>query len=193
MAEEKKVDASSEQSTPAKRQRTSPKQRRQQSAMRYITILFAAAFVLMLFTYLMERRQTEALMQENQEQIEDLQQSVSAVQSLKNLYAENDALKEQIAQLEEKTSRLETEKNTLSGHVTNVELNLANAKKGLQAMDWFWQIDEAYAKGKYALCRSLIENLDTAELTGYLPTESITDNGRFSPADRLAEIRDKVY
>ena len=193
MAEEKKVDTASEQSTPAKRQRTSPKQRRQQSAMRYITILFAAAFVLMLFTYLMERRQTEALMQENQEQIEDLQQSVSAVQSLKNLYAENDALKEQIAQLEEKNSRLETEKNTLSGHITNVELNLANAKKGLQAMDWFWQIDEAYAKGKYALCRSLIESLDTAELTGYLPTESITDNGRFSPADRLAEIRDKVY
>ena len=193
MAEEKKVDTSSEQSTPAKRQRTSPKQRRQQSAMRYITILFAAAFVLMLFTYLMERRQNEVLMQENQEQIEDLQQSVSAVQSLKNLYAENDALKEQLAQLEEKNSRLETEKNTLSGHSTNVELNLANAKKGLQAMHWFWQIDEAYAKGKYALCRSLIESLDTAELTGYLPTESITDNGRFSPADRLAEIRDKVY
>ena len=193
MAEEKKVDTASEQSTPAKRQRTTPKQRRQQSAMRYITILFAAAFVLMLFTYLMERRQNEVLMQENQEQIEDLQQSVSAVQSLKNLYAETDALKEQIAQLEEKTSRLETEKNTLSGHGTNVELNLANAKKGLQAMDWFWQIDEAYAKGKYALCRSLIERLATAELTGYLPTESITDNGRCSPADRLAEIRDKVY
>lgn len=193
MAEEKKVEAGSDQPAPVKRERTTPKQRRQQSAMRYITILFAAAFVLMLFTYLMERRQNEVLMQENQEQIEDLQQSVSAVQSLKNLYAENDALKEQLAQLEEKNSRLETEKNTLSGHVTNVELNLANAKKGLQAMDWFWQIDEAYAKGKYALCRSLIESLDTAELTGYLPTESITDNGRFSPADRLAEIRDKVY
>ena len=193
MAEEKKVEAVSDQPAPAKRQRITPKQRRQQSAMRYITILFAAAFVLMLFTYLMERRQNEVLMQENQEQIEDLQQSVSAVQSLKNLYAENDALKEQLAQLEEKNSRLETEKNTLSGHITNVELNLANAKKGLQAMDWFWQIDEAYAKGKYALCRSLIESLDTAELTGYLPTDSITDNGRFSPADRLAEIRDKVY
>ena len=105
MAEEKKVDTASEQSTPAKRQRTTPKQRRQQSAMRYITILFAAAFVLMLFTYLMERRQNEVLMQENQEQIEDLQQSVSAVQSLKNLYAENDALKEQLAQLEEKVNK----------------------------------------------------------------------------------------
>ena len=193
MAEEKKVDTASEQSAPGKRQRTTPKQRRQQSAMRYITILFAAAFVLMLFTYLMERRQNEALMQENQEQIADLQQSVSAVQSLKNLYAENDALKEEIAQLEEKTAQLEAEKNTLSGHVTNLELNLDNAKKGLDAMDWFWQIDEAYAKGRYSLCRSLIKSLDEAELADDLPTESVTDNGRFSPADRLAEIRNKVY
>ena len=192
MADEKKVDNSADQSASAKRQRTTPKQRRQQSAMRYITILFAAAFVLMLFTYMMERRQTEALLLENQEQIADLQQSVSAVQSLKNLYAENDSLKEQIAQLEEKNLRLETEKNTLSGHITNVELNLANVRKGLQAMDWFWQIDEAFARGRYDLCRGLIESLDSAELTDYLPNESITDNGRFSPADRLAEIREKV-
>ena len=192
MAEEKKEEITPDQSAAPKRQRTSPQKRRQQSALRYITILFAAAFVLLLFTYLMERRQTEALMQENQEQIEDLQQSVSAVQSLKNLYAENDALKEKVAQLEEKNARLEAEKNTLSGHITNTELNLDNAKKGLQAMDWFWQIDEAYAKGKYALCRSLIASLDEAELSEYLPTESITDNGRFSPADRLAEIRDRV-
>ena len=50
MAEEKKVDNPADQSASAKRQRTTPKQRRKQSAMRYITILFAAAFVLMLFT-----------------------------------------------------------------------------------------------------------------------------------------------
>ena len=193
MADENKVDATPEQSASAKRQRTTPKQRRKQSAMRYITILFAAAFVLMLFTYLMERRQTEALLQENQEQIADLQQSVSAVQSLKSLYSENDALKEQLAVLEEKNTRLETEKNTLSGHITNLELNLANTRKGLQAMDWFWQIDEAFARGRYDLCRGLIESLDAAELVDYLPTESITDNGRFSPSDRLAEIREKVY
>ena len=93
MAEEKKIETSAETPSAPKRQRTSPQQRRQQSAMRYIAILFAAAFVLLLLTFLMERRQTEAIMQENQAQIEDLQQSVSAVQSLKNLYAENEALK----------------------------------------------------------------------------------------------------
>ena len=193
MAEEKKIETSAEGPAAPKRQRTSPQQRRQQSAMRYIAILFAAAFVLLLFTFLMERRQTEAIMQENQAQIEDLQQSVSAVQSLKNLYAENDALKEQVAELESKNSRLETEKNTLSGYVTNVELILDKSKKGLEAMDWFWQIDEAYAKGRYSLCRSLITSLDEAGLTEYLPKESVTDNDRFSPYDRLAEIREIVY
>ena len=62
MAEEKKTE-SPQTEAPARRPRTSPQKRRQQSALRYITILFAAAFVLLLFTYLMERRQTEALMQ----------------------------------------------------------------------------------------------------------------------------------
>ena len=160
--------------------------------MRYITILFAAAFVLLLFTYLMERRQTEALMQENQEQIADLQQSVSAVQSLKDLYAENEALRVEIAALETQISKLETDKNTLSGHITNVELSKTKAEKGLQAMDWFWQIDEAYVRGRNTLCRELIANLDNAGLTEYLPRQSITANERFSPYDRLAEIREKL-
>ena len=193
MAEEKKIETSADTPAESKRQRTSPQQHRQQSAMQYITILFAAAFVLLLLTFLMERRQTEAIIQENQAQIEDLQQTASAVQSLKNLYAENESLKEQIAELESKNSRLETDKNTLRGYVTNVELILDKSKKGLEAMDWFWQIDEAYAKGRYALCRSLITSLDESGLTEYLPKKSVTDNDRFSPYDRLAEIREIVY
>ena len=74
-----------------------------------------------------------------------------------------------------------------------MELSLDKAQKGLSAMDWFWQIDEAYAKGRYALCRSLITSLDEAGLTEYLPKASITENDRFSPYDRLAEIREIVY
>jgi septal ring factor EnvC (AmiA/AmiB activator) len=193
MAEEKKVDTASEQSTPAKRQRTSPKQRRQQSAMRYITILFAAAFVLMLFTYLMERRQNEVLMQENQEQIEDLQQSVSAWQSLQGLIEENEKLKVEIAGLETEISKLEASEKTLSGQLNTADQALDTAKKSLNAMDWFWQIDEAYVRGRYALCRSLIKSLDEAGLTESLPRVSITENDRFSPYDRLGEIRSIVF
>ena len=61
------------------------------------------------------------------------------------------------------------------------------------AMDWFWQLDEAFVRGRYNLCRELIQALQTDQLIIYLPEESITDNGRFSPYDRYREIYDAVY
>ena len=192
MAEEKNTESVQTESAP-KRQRTSPKKRRQQSALRYITILFGAAFVLMLFTFLMERRQNEALMQENQEQIESLQQSVSAWQSLQGLIQENEQLKVEIAGLETEIGKLEASVDTLTGHLKTTEQALDTAKRSMNALDWFWQIDEAYVRGRYALCRSLIESLDAAGLTETLPRVSITDNDRFSPYDRLGEIRNIVF
>jgi len=166
-------------------------QRRQQSALRYITILFAAAFVLLLFTSMMERRQFEAMQQENQEQIDDLQQdSITAVNSLNKLYKENDKLKEQVAELEEQLQQAvqkhQSEKTTLT------QSNEAKAKS-IQAMDWFWQIDEAYVRGRYSLCRSLIQNLESAGLVDFLPKESTTANDRFSPYDRFQEIYQALY
>ena len=67
-----------------------------------------------------------------------------------------------------------------------------------EAMDYFWQIDEAYVRGRYSLCRDLIAVLEDtssgeAPLKSYLPQESYTDNGRFSPADRYQEIWDALY
>ena len=198
MSEENQTPASTPETGPApkqtphgeRRSARNQQKRRQRSVFQYITILFAAAFVLLLFTFVMERRQHEILQQENQEQIDNLQQSVSAVQSLDNLYKENEALKEQVAQLEQQLQQAaqdrQSEKTTLLQQVEAKE-------KGLQAMDWFWQIDEAYAKGRYSLCRSLIQNLQSAGLAEYLPKESATDNDRFSPYERYQEIYDNLY
>lgn len=166
-------------------------QRRQKSVFQYITILFGAAFLLLLFTFVMERRQNELLQQQNQQQIDTLQQSsVSAVQSLNNLVSENDALTEKVQALEDAKAQLE-------GKVAGLEMQNTDLTDQLdktsRAMDWFWQIDEAYVRGKYSLCRSLIRSLEDAGLADSLPTESATDNGRFSPADRYQEICDKVF
>ena len=197
MSEENQTPASTPETGPApkqtpheeRRSARNQQKRRQRSVFQYITILFAAAFVLLLFTFVMERRQHEILQQENQEQIDNLQQSVSAVQSLDNLYKENEALKEQVAQLEQQLQQAaqdrQSEKTTLLQQVEAKE-------KSLQAMDWFWQIDEAYAKGRYSLCRSLIQNLQNAGLAEYLPKESATDNDRFSPYERYQEIYDNL-
>ena len=64
--------------------------------------------------------------------------------------------------------------------------------KGSQAMDWFWQINEAYARGRYSQARSLIQEMGE-ELPNYLPKESVTDNGRYSPYDRYQEIYNALY
>ena len=163
---------------------------RKKSVFQYITILFAAAFVLLLFTFLMERRQNELLQQQNQEQIDNLQQSVSAVQSLQDLYDENAALKEKVSELTDQVSQLEDHARELQG-LADANLTALNQTK--QAMDWFWQIDEAYVREKYSLCRRLIGHLEDAGLVDALPKESATDNHRFSPYARYQEIYAAVF
>ena len=155
-----------------------------------MAILFGAAFLLLLVTFLMERRQYVQIQEENQEQIDDLRQSVSAVQSLEELYSENAALREQVDELETQLEQSQEQAGNLAQ--ANEALSLQLERTG-QAMDWFWQIDQAYARGRYSLCRDLMENLEEAGLAVYLPRESITDNGRYSPYDRYQEIRDALY
>lgn len=164
--------------------------RRQRSVFQYVAILFGAAFLLLLVTFLMERRQYEQIQEENQEQIDDLRQSVSAVQSLEELYSENAALREQVDELETQLEQSQEQAGNLAQANEALSLQLERTE---QAMDWFWQIDEAYVRGRYSLCRDLMENLEEAGLAVYLPRESITDNGRYSPYDRYQEIRDALY
>ena len=162
--------------------RKAHQRRRQQSVVQYIAVLFAAAFVLMGMSYIMERRQ-------NAQEVDTLKkQSTSAMQSVENLIQENEQLK---CQVEELTQQLnETEANHLltQEELTHTQSDAANTAA---ALDWFWQIDEAYVKSKWSLCRKLIQTMPEG-LAAYLPQESVTDNGRFSPADRYAEIRQKV-
>ena len=164
--------------------------RRQKSVFQYIAILFGAAFVLLLFTFLMERRQYQLLQEQNAAQIDDLQQSVNAVQSLNSLYEENAALKEKTQDLEEQTQALQEQVDQLQQQAADLS---EQAEKTSQAMDWFWQINEAYVRGRYTLCRQLMESLEEAGLKEWLPKESITDNDRFSPYDRYQEIYDALY
>ena len=164
--------------------------RRQKSVFQYIAILFGAAFVLLLFTFLMERRQYQLLQEQNAAQIDDLQQSVNAVQSLNSLYEENAALKEKTQDLEEQIQALQEQVDQLQQQVADLS---EQAEKTSQAMDWFWQINEAYVRGRYTLCRQLMESLEEAGLKEWLPKESITDNDRFSPYDRYQEIYDALY
>jgi len=109
---------------PETRSSPTPEQqrRRQRSVLKYIAVLFAAAFLLMLYTYLMERRQHELSQVENQEQIDQLQQnSDSATQRLEDIIGERDRLKEEAAALEEQVRGLEQELAGAREQVTELQ------------------------------------------------------------------------
>lgn len=167
--------------------------RRQRSVFQYIAILFAAAFVLLLFTFLMEKRKNDLVLQQNEEQISDLQQSVSAAQTLENMYNENLSLKDQVSQLEEQVAQLESQLEEMQDSLAGLT---AQQESLTRAMDLFWQIDEAYVRGRYSLCRELMEQMEDtssgSSLVQSLPQESTTDNDRFSPYDRYQEIKEAL-
>ena len=172
----------------ARQQRT-----RQRSVVHYIGILFAAAFLLLAMSFAMERRQNAEDMDDLNQSITGLKDSVSAMQSVQKLYEENTALLERVAQLEEDLARAEEQRNYLSSKVESQESEKKVLQKSVQALDWFWQINEAYVRGRYTTARNLIAQLEESGFVQNLPRVSITDNGRFSPYDRYQEIYDALY
>lgn len=180
-------------SSPAPRRRLAGagknRRRRQSSVFRYIAVLFFAAFVLLLFTFMMERRQYQRLQEENQD---NKQQSVSATQTLNGILEENAQLKAELEEQKGALEELQSRFDRLEDDYTAAEQARVRQSRIAEAMDWFWQINEAYVRGRYSKCRELIASLEGGGLEEYLPKESATNNDRFSPYDRYMEIRNKV-
>lgn len=169
---------------------------RQRSVIFYISIMFIAAFLLLSMSLVQERRQHS----ENLENLEDLNQSisglkdsVSAMQSVQQLYEQNAALNEQLDELQKQL-------DDIQGEAAQKEKTIADLSMALErteaAMDYFWQINEAYVRNRWSTARQLVAVMENTAngyaLKDYLPTESTTDNGRFSPAARYEEICDRI-
>ena len=152
----------------------------------YLLVLFAAAFLLLLMSFLMQRRA-------NQEAIDNLEAtSNSAAQSLENTLEQNEALTKQVEDLQTAATEYQQTIRSQNSRLEELEEQVEDLTRSTEALDWFWQIDEAYARGRYALARSLIQDMGE-ELPQYLPRESATDNDRFSPYDRYQEIYSALY
>lgn len=182
-----------DQPSPAPRRRlarpSKSQRRRQRSVLQYIAVLFCAAFVLLLFTFMMERRQYQQLQKENQD---NKQQSVSATQTLNGILEENQQLKEQLEDQEQQLKDLQDQYDKLMTDYDAAQQAGIEQGRTAEALDWFWQINEAYVRGRYSKCRELIASLEEGGLADRLPKVSATNNDRFSPYDRYMEIRGKV-
>ena len=115
------------------------------SVLFYLVILFAAAFVLLLMSFLMQQRA-------NQAALDDLQQtSDSTVQSLENMLQENESLKEQNAELQAQVDALEEQVNSAQTDTGETDA----LRRQLDALTYLNQIRALYNEGRYADARDV--------------------------------------
>lgn len=152
----------------------------------YLAILFAAAFLLLLLAYFQQQRS-------NQASTEALQQSVSAVESIQLLMEDNDKLRQQVKDLEEQVDTLKGQVTELDSARRTQNNNLDALLDETRAMQWFWQIESAYVKGRTEYAKELIEKFEETGLVSALSAENTTGTQRFSPAARYQEIYDALF
>lgn len=160
------------------------------SVLSYLTILFLAAFLLLLLALLMQERTIGQSPPDQTAALTPAQSVETVLENNRTLLEENQALQEKVQSLEEANRDLTTQADALEEQTQALSEELTRTR---WAMDYFWQIDEAFALGRYDRCRGLIQTVEEQGLKDALPTESVTDNGRFSPLDRYQEIYDALY
>ena len=120
------------------------------SVLSYLVVLFAAAFILLLLAFFMQKRANEVA-------IDNLEQtSHSAAESLENLIAERDRLKEETAAQEEQIAALEGQLQAKDSVLNqkNADLDAANTK--IDALNQLNQIRALYNQRRYSEAREQI-------------------------------------
>ncbi len=189
-------DAGPQRPTPRSRLAPTPAQqrRRRQSVLKYVAILFAAAFVLLLYTFLLDRRQHELTQVESQEQISQLQQNtVSATQRLDAIISERDQLKEENAVLQEQIKELEQKLWDAQSFSAGTQFDLSEKIKELRAMDWFWRVQRLYSRGSVRSARELAKQFEATGLQEALPDTNYAGLEGNSPKAQYQELHDLLF
>ena len=121
----------------------------------YLTVLFCAALLLLLVSFIMQQRNHLAL--------QDLNEAIEDGQQVSQLQMENQRLK---YELEEKAE---------------LEEQVAQQQRQIEALEWLWQI-EAAVRTSYPEAIALIEAFEETGLEDSLPTTSSVE-GVPSPAE----------
>lgn len=139
------------------------------SVFAYLAVLFGVAFLLLLFAYLMQQRDS----QEITAYLSQLRESMGSIQSIDQLVEENRQLREENEGLKGQVSGLETERDDLKN-----ELEISNGIIGVRDHDQQEMQHIISALDTLARVRTLYEedHLDEArEILDELPMEEGTD------------------
>ena len=150
----------------------------------YIMILFIVAFLLMALSFLMHQRS-------NSEALGELRNSVTAMQEVQ-------AFQEKIIDLQEQMDDLQEEVESLQSEVDNQKANndlllnsLEAREKELEALVYFYTLQQQYLTRSYEGCQTTIETMEAAGLDDALPDVAAADDV-ISPAERYYQLKDAV-
>lgn len=141
------------------------------SVFAYLAVLFGAAFLLLLFAYLMQQRDSAEIMGN----LSQLRESMGSIHSIDELTEENRALREE-------NERLKKDNETLQASLQSAADDLAEAKKAKERADTEWE--RAY--DKYAGYSSILGALYTAEI-------KLAEKDYEGAADDLTDIQYQYF
>ena len=127
----------------------------------YIMILFIAAFLLMAWSFFSHQRS-------NTEALGRLQSSMTAMQEVQELQDQVIALQKELAEAREAADTFEDANETARNQASHLEYTLERTQ---EAMEWFWQLDEAYLKSDLEMCKTILVEMEKnteSPMTEYL-------------------------
>ena len=152
---------------------------------RYLVILFAAAFFLLLMAMLMQHRA-------NKETINDLTESMTSIHSLQNMVEVNNSLTEENAALKEEIAALKQEAETArqEREAAQKELSLETTRQ--RALHTYNNIRALYNQGRHNEARQMIEEYPELEAQLEEYSKNVLSSEERELYDPLEAYRDIV-
>ena len=159
-----------------KEEKPTTERERMKKVYTYVAILFTVAFLLILWTFLM-----------NQRSINEIKSGNSALQST---LEENDTLEARVKELETQLAEAEEDKDSLSETVER-------KSEQLRALDWLIEIENNYSAKDYDAARDNIRAFEKEGAAESLPEQplrtAITGDDALSPAPRYHTLVAELF
>ncbi len=159
-----------------KEEKPTTERERMKKVYTYVAILFTVAFLLILWTFLM-----------NQRSINEIKSGNSALQST---LEENDTLEARVKELETQLAEAEEDKDSLSETVER-------KREQLRALDWLIEIENNYSAKDYDAARDNIRAFEKEGAAESLPEQplrtAITGDDALSPAARYHALVAELF
>ena len=159
-----------------KEEKPTTERERMKKVYTYVAVLFTVAFLLILWTFLM-----------NQRSINEIKSGNSALQST---LEENDTLEARVKELETQLAEAEEDKDSLSETVER-------KSEQLRALDWLIEIENNYSAKDYDAARDNIRAFEKEGAAESLPEQplrtAITGDDALSPAARYHALVAELF